>query len=778
MAVTYLRLFDPTQQFQLKNGALNVSGRLFVYLEGTDDLAALYDENGTQLSQPVVLDNNGRATGLFVDSKKVYRLQVNDQYGELLFTIRKMAPCGGGAGSALGTTYNVISSDGTIEVTPYDDNGTRVFDLSNSNAQELQYVRTDSFTLTTLTVDNTCVLTPTHRVDGNMDVDANGIKLTGGVIYNVSVYIHMEASDPNVNRFDGVKFRLFANDAPYAEYTFSESYDHKQVACISCDIHPESDTYFKVYVENLANGTILTCNQCTIHSVASSYVVNGGGGGDYQAGEGIIITGDTISVDQSVIQHKLVAGDNITINNVTNTISADLSGKADKVEDATAGNLAGLDATGNLTDSGIAASDVATQSDLSGKQDTLTTGPNVDIINNIISTEKTVVAAGQNVSVTSSLDSLTRTVTYTVNASGAAAQIQSDWTQSDSSSVDYIKNKPTEKTLVAGSNITITESGSNVTISSTSAPQVQSDWSQSNSSAVDFIKNKPQNLVQDASYVHTDNNFTNADKNKLDGIESGAEANVQANWNETNSSSDAYIQNKPQNLVQDANYVHTDTNFTNADKSKLDGIESGAEANVQANWNETNSSSDAYIQNKPDLSQYATTTDLSDKADKVDGATNGNLAGLDSNGNLTDSGIAASDVATQSDLSGKQDTLTPGSNVTITNNVISATDTNTHRPIQVGGSQILGDNTDPLNFVAGSNVTITNNNGSLTIAASGGTFTQEQSDWAQTNSSSVDFIKNKPTEKSLVAGSNITLVEGNNNVTVSATVPVVGTVVV
>ena len=169
---------------------------------------------------------------------------------------------------------------------------------------------------------------------------------------------------------------------------------------------------------------------------------------------------------------------------------------------------------------------------------------------------------------------------------------------------------------------------------------------------------------------------------------------------------------------------------------------------------------------------------MSDKADKVDGATNGNLAGLDSSGNLTDSGIAASDVATQSDLSGKQDALTPGSNVTITNNVISATDTNTHRPIQLGGSQILGDNTDPLNFVAGSNVTLTNSNGSLTIAASGGTFTQEQSDWAQNNSSSVDFIKNKPTEKSLVAGSNITLVEGNNNVTVSATVPVVGTVVV
>ena len=442
--------------------------------------------------------------------------------------------------------------------------------------------------------------------------------------------------------------------------------------------------------------------------------------------------------------------------------------------------------------------------------------------------------------------------------------------------------------------------------------QIQSDWTQTNDQAVDFIKHKPENLVQDASYVHTDNNFTDSDKSKLDGIESGAEVNVQANWTEADSSADSYIQNKPQNLVQDANYVHTDNNFTDADKSKLGGIESGAEVNVQANWNETNSSSDSYIQNKPDLSQYATTTDLADKADKVASATNGHLAGLDSNGNLTDSGIAASDVATQSDLigkqdtlttgpnidiinnvistektvvaagqnvsvsssldsltrtvtytvnasgaaaqiqsdwtqtndqsvdyiknkpdlsqyatttdvsgkadkvvgatnghlagldssgnltdsgiaatdvatqsdlSGKQDTLTPGSNVTITNNVISATDTNTHRPIQLGGSQILGDNTDPLNFVAGSNVTITNSNGSLTIAASGGTFTQEQSDWDQTDNTAVDYIKNKPTiptvptMKELVAGNNITLTEGANDVTVACSVTV-GTVVV
>ena len=108
MAVKYLRLFDPTQQFQLKGGQLNVAGRLFVHLEATDDLAALYDENGVQLTQPVILDNNGRAAGLFVDAAKVYWLDVQDQYGMSQFTVRKMTPCGGGSGSVIGNSYDVV----------------------------------------------------------------------------------------------------------------------------------------------------------------------------------------------------------------------------------------------------------------------------------------------------------------------------------------------------------------------------------------------------------------------------------------------------------------------------------------------------------------------------------------------------------------------------------------------------------------------------------------------------------------------------------------------
>ena len=68
------------------------------------------------------------------------------------------------------------------------------------------------------------------------------------------------------------------------------------------------------------------------------------------------------------------------------------------------------------------------------------------------------------------------------------------------------------------------------------------------------------------------------------------------------------------NVPADAKF--TDTTYTDAttsasglmsstDKTKLNGIASGAEVNVQADWNETSSSSDAYIQNKPSLGTAA-----------------------------------------------------------------------------------------------------------------------------------------------------------------------------
>lgn len=52
-------------------------------------------------------------------------------------------------------------------------------------------------------------------------------------------------------------------------------------------------------------------------------------------------------------------------------------------------------------------------------------------------------------------------------------------------------------------------------------------------------------------------------------------------------------------------------------------------------------------------------------------------------------------------------------------------DTNTHRPIQVNGTGVLGNNTTALNLKAGSNVTITNSSGTVTIAATDTTYSSK-----------------------------------------------------
>lgn len=86
-------------------------------------------------------------------------------------------------------------------------------------------------------------------------------------------------------------------------------------------------------------------------------------------------------------------------------------------------------------------------------------------------------------------------------------------------------------------------------------------------------------FVSDASYVHTDNNFTTALKDKLDGIEAGAEVNVQADWNEADSTDDAFIKNKPtiptatSDLVNDSGFTAVSVTQIQSTGTKIAEVE-------------------------------------------------------------------------------------------------------------------------------------------------------------------------------------------------------------
>ena len=252
-----------------------------------------------------------------------------------------------------------------------------------------------------------------------------------------------------------------------------------------------------------------------------------------------------------------------------------------------------------------------------------------------------------------------------------AAQVQSDWAQADSSAVDYIKNKPSlSEVATSGDYDDLTNKPT------IPAAQVQSDWSQSDNTQVDYIKNKP-NLASVA---------TSGDYDDLSNKPSIPAAQVQSDWAQSNSSSVDFIKNKP-------NLATVATSGSYNDLSDKPSIPSGQ---VQSDWSQSNSSAVDYIKNKPNLSAVATSGDYDDLSNKPT--------------------IPAAQV--QSDWS-------------------------------------QSDNTQ-VDFIK--------NKPSIPAA-------QVQSDWAQTDNTQVDYIKNKPAAmetKPLVAGTNIEFVSQQDRVIINS----------
>lgn len=243
---TYLRLFPAVKQFELKNGALNVGGRLFVYYDSTDDLAEIYDENGTRLQQPAILDNDGRALGLFVDSKKVYRLEVQDAFGAMQFTVRKMVPSGGGAGSALGNQYDVTSSDGSITVDKYDDGGVTKFDLGlapNDSDEFLEWIQCSEEDC-----GNTWI--PAYQ-SGTMETDVQGVKVHGGHLYHFTNSFTVDPNGGGIN-YDTFRVTMYCGDniVDVRDFDIDSSLNDPVLCEFSRDVVPTEDThvYFKLSI--------------------------------------------------------------------------------------------------------------------------------------------------------------------------------------------------------------------------------------------------------------------------------------------------------------------------------------------------------------------------------------------------------------------------------------------------------------------------------------------------------------------------------------------------
>lgn len=170
-------------------------------------------------------------------------------------------------------------------------------------------------------------------------------------------------------------------------------------------------------------------------------------------------------------------------------------------------------------------------------------------------------------------------------------------------------------------------------------------------------------------------------------------------------------------LVDDTNQTHKF--MTSAEKTKLSGIAAGAEVNVQSDWNQTTTTADDYIKNKPSLATVATSGSYNDLSNKptIPTVNNATLT-IQRNGTNVQTFTANSS-------SNKTANITvPTKTSDLTND--GADNTSTYVEA------------DELATVAttGSYADLTNK---PTIPAA-----QVQSNWTQATTTAADYIKNKP----------------------------------
>lgn len=382
MALAYL--LDPCQQFQNRAGVNNVDGYFEVFYNGTDDRAPVYsDFNKTLASQPVRIDNNGRCV-MIVDSSKAYRVEMREPNGALVFTQYPVwvQPRGGSQGYTAGFGITISDLDDIAVDT----------DVIQKKLTAGDNIQIDPETDTISATDTTYTAGDNVSISEQNVISATDTKYTAG--QNITISGQNVISSTDTTYTAGANVEINGNVISATDTTYTAGANVQ----INGNVISATDTTYTAGANVQINGNVISSTDTNTHRPiqvegtqclgdnVNPLNLKGGNnvsvsanGGDvtisstnttYTAGNGLNLNGTEFSADTSVLQEKLTAGSNVQING--NTISA--------------------------TDT------------------TYTAGPNIDILNGVVSTEKVVVAQGNNVTITSSSDSSTRTITYNVSA--------------------------------------------------------------------------------------------------------------------------------------------------------------------------------------------------------------------------------------------------------------------------------------------------------------------------------------------------------------------------
>lgn len=692
MALAYL--LDPCLQYQNRAGVNNVAGYLEVFRMDTDDRATVYvDFNGTLAPEHIGIDNDGRAV-MIVESGRPYRVEMHGPNGDLFWTQQPVWTVASGGGVS-GT--DIVSSDGSIAVDKNTVGSFTTYDLSahvEDSTDLLGWIRCDGAS----NIDGTDVWKPTYTV-GTLMVGERGIMLTGGQYFHATAHVRVTKTGVAPYYDDmGIVFATYDGETR-AEVSgkgiiVDGSMGLSQDFEVSCDVLPESDCELLLEIAGKELASIgVQVLDMEVHRVFSGSPYIPGG------------VADKPWVEENY-QEKLVPGPGIAIDPETNVITAtaaeteiytvEYNGQAIAEEtafdEAYAAYLAGKtlvvkgsNFTGMLCHYSSAYGLVFSvmRPNISGSGTTAVT----DGVVNYVWLYKN---GTQSRWGTSGLQLLPRS--YAADA-GKVLMVDPEYPTSHPiwASLPDLSAYVTDTELETILDGYVTTAALQTALST--KQDVISDLSDIRAGAA-----LGATAVQDQSYVHTDNNFTNADVTKLSGIEAGAQVNVQSDWNQTDASADDYIKNKP--VIPPA--VTVDQTYNASSTNAQSGT---AVAGALATINEVPAS---------------TSTD------------EGKVLTVDAQGNP---GWAAA-----------QAPISAGNGISISSNTVSA---------KVDGTTV--------SFNASGELTATASGGGVNDVEVNGTSVVNAQGVAEVT------VPTVPTLKELVAGSNITITEGANNVTISAT---------
>lgn len=837
-------LWDVSQQFQNKNGSINASGKVFVYFLGRTALATTYTgEDGNVVnSNPILLDNNGRAT-CYADTKYSYTIVVCDFYGKELFSYDITLH------DAISTVEDVIvlGSDGTVLVDETElPNGVQ-YDLSvnkdifatNADLQstsailqeeiaqnitdisaisavlpdkkdkqsELVFGGNDHMTITRIRQNENGEITEVKYEPIDLPPQVPNVEIISpsGTVNVTSVTdtsTNTKTFELDVNQRDPMWHYWTGNNAWTKIYNGVWKEINRPAIGAGSQPHTWNPTITRGVWDAKAHFTVTFHNEDENHVIPNDKLqigfrakligqnnpdrVNYIDLGAYVYDPSLYTTEwYQYNFAQESIRQNF---DTSLIMNVANyfgdsAFNVYFEAKLLNTDGGPEPSVTPIDqdiCRVEITYFGIHeicnVNGTVTIHNVTGS--TYSEGWGININDEVISVDPSVIPEVSGFATETELAEVSANIISQIPES----QVQSNWTETDNEDPSFIQNKPEEIQLVAGTNVAITTSGNSAIISAAGSGDVTQ-----------------AELANVSATLHTE----------IVNVSANIPEQVQSNWTETDNTDPSFIQNKPaekslvagdnisltvsgdnivisstasgdvmmSDLVNVSGNLQTEIiNVSSTLQTEINNITANIPEQVQSNWTEDDTSDPSYIQNKPEeLTLVA--------GNNVEITTSGNSAIISS----TASGGS---------------TYTAGDGIDITNDVISVDGTiarktelttvsgNLHTEIQAVSAAIPtvtpqvqsnwteDDNTDPsfiqnkpteMQLIAGTNVQIEVSGVSAVISSTGGGGTQVQADWTEDDSSDPSYIQNKPTEKNLVAGTNVTITETNDDVIVNTT---------